>query len=141
MDIVDLERGLREVRDRLDIIDLFTRYCNAIDDGDVDAMVACFAPDAVFTNDLSGAIHGRDEFHRRMRGREHRPGSGRHFMLNPVIALDADRATYRVYSLITVVEDGRAVPRLTGEYNGSVVRRDGRWLFFERHYIQDHGAR
>ena len=128
----------RALADRLDIQELFARYCYAVDSRDPDAVVDCFTEDGVFDSSLTGVERGRAQIRERIeRGRERLPNGQRHFFLNPIIELDGDRATFRAYMLITWIDNGRTPLRLTGHYHGTVVRDGGRWLFKERYMVAD----
>ena len=48
------------LEDRAAIHDLFTRYCCALDDGEVEAVVDCFTVDAILKSPVID-ISGRDE--------------------------------------------------------------------------------
>ena len=52
------ERWLAELRDRLEIEDLLTRYCAAIDAKDFDRLDEVFTPDATIDYTKSGGIRG-----------------------------------------------------------------------------------
>src|ERR1700687_6224034 len=96
------------IRDRLEILELFSRYCFAIDDRDADGVAGCFTSDALFTSNLVaiGTIRGRAAIRELvLKKRERPPDSRRHMMLNPLIALDGDRATFRTYLLATWIRE------------------------------------
>jgi ketosteroid isomerase-like protein len=48
------------LEDRASIHDLFTRYCCALDNGEVEAVVDCFTADAILKSPVID-ISGRDE--------------------------------------------------------------------------------
>ena len=56
------ETGMSEsnLEDRAAIHDLFTRYCCALDDGEIEAVVDCFTVDAILKSPVID-ISGRDE--------------------------------------------------------------------------------
>jgi uncharacterized protein (TIGR02246 family) len=128
----------RALADRLDILELFARYCHAVDSRDPDAVVDCFTEDGLFDSSLTGPHRGRAEIRERIeRGRARPPDWQRHFLLNPIIELDGDRATFRAYMLITWIKNDRTTLRATGHYHGTVVRDGDRWRFQERYMVAD----
>jgi hypothetical protein len=48
--------SLQEISDRLEIQDLLTRYCYAVDDRDWDAYRKIFTPDAILDDTVTGGI-------------------------------------------------------------------------------------
>ena len=52
------------VEDRLDIQELFAKYCWALDTGDADALVQCFTEDGEFNHLWQGVMKGRQEIRR-----------------------------------------------------------------------------
>jgi ketosteroid isomerase-like protein len=48
------------LKDRAEIHDLFTRYCCAIDNGEIEAVLDCFAVDAILKSPIVD-ISGRDD--------------------------------------------------------------------------------
>jgi len=52
------------VEDRLDIQELFAKYCWALDLGDADAFVQCFTEDGEFDHLWQGKMHGREAIRR-----------------------------------------------------------------------------
>jgi ketosteroid isomerase-like protein len=122
-----------------DIRRLLARYNLAIDLGDAEGWVACFTDDGVFRctgladdSPLGGTYRGRDELaayarthYGIMRGR------ARHWNANLLIEGDGDDATMTCYLL--ALTTGSSVRGSTGIYRDRLRRRDGAWLFAERH--------
>ena len=55
------------LEDRAAIHDLFTRYCCALDNGEIEAVVDCFTVDAILKSPVID-ISGRDKIRRPLRG-------------------------------------------------------------------------
>jgi hypothetical protein len=47
------------LEDRAAIHDLFTRYCCALDNGEIEAVVDCFTVDAILKSPVVDALRGR----------------------------------------------------------------------------------
>jgi len=119
--------------------DLVERYTLAVNDGDLDAFVALFAPDAVWKRPHVPPLHGQDEIREFMSGR---PSARtiRHVTGGILVDLDDSLDAARVRSQ-TLEFTGPAVEFLpvasTGlsrmvEYRDRVARLDGEWRFLER---------
>lgn len=126
--------------DRLGIADLFTRYALALDDGDVDGVVACFTEDATVESPVVGTYAGQAEirrFARRLAAARQAGARLRHVVSNLVAEVEGDRGRARCYLVTFITRDGRSELLAPGEYNCEVVRRDGRWLFTRRVVAMD----
>jgi uncharacterized protein (TIGR02246 family) len=138
MAVADLEHEVRVVRDRLDIMELFSRYCFALDTRNADGVADCFTQDGLFMSGITGATRGRDAIRDLTLEKKARTPDGRcHMFINPLIELDGDRAKFRAYMLTTWIQNDRCEVSHTGRYFGTVVREGGRWLFEERHTTSD----
>lgn len=126
--------------DRLGISDLFTRYSLALDDGDVEGVVACFTEDATVDSPVVGTYAGHAEirrFARRLAAVREAGAQLRHVVSNIVADVEGDRGQARCYLVTFVTRDGRSELLAPGEYTCEVVRRDGRWLFTRRVVTMD----
>ena len=131
------------VEDRLAIHDLFVRYATALDNGEVDTVVACFAPDAALESPAIGRIRGAAAiraFAERFRALRAGGTQFRHLITNLAVALDpgADRARATAYLLVMISRDGahRSLP--PGRYECDLVRQGGGWRFARRAVFHDH---
>jgi hypothetical protein len=127
---------LRAAADRLAVAELMTRYAYGIDAQDRQMLASVFAPDAVaeyvavgpspFVLDerLEGfeAIYGW--LSRVLGGRE--PGFPRHYMANPLVELEGDRARLRVYQHNWNISSG-------GVYTVEAVRTSDGWRIARLH--------
>ena len=135
-------------RDFGDIRRIDVRYCHAVDLGDYDARVACFAPDGRFEigTDPHMTRRGRAELRRSMTVRDGK-GHVRHWTLGSLI--DADRGSARSLSAVVVTHDfgppagkgqaTRSIVIATGFHTDEFVRRQGRWVLLRRRFIGDWG--
>jgi hypothetical protein len=55
--------SIQEISDRLEIQDLFVRYCYAVDDRDWDAYRKAFTPDAIIDDTITGGVRSGVEEH------------------------------------------------------------------------------
>src|ERR1700691_3575077 len=97
-----------DLEDRAAIHDLFTRYCCALDNGEVETVVACFTADAALKSpviDLAGhdAIRA---FAGRFAAQRASGTQFRHMVMNIAITLDGDRAAAAAYLLVLISKDG-----------------------------------
>src|SRR5687768_10202022 len=97
------------VQDRLMIDDLFIRYTCALDAGDVETLVACFAEDGSLDSPAVGKLAGRPairEFARRFARFRERGSQLRHMITNLRIELDGDRGSAQCYLAVFLTRDG-----------------------------------
>lgn len=122
-------------QDFVDINQLFARYDFAIDNGDAAGWAAVFTPDGVF-RDPSWCAIGRQQLAAVVDSEKHAMGSDQRMhhvpTIGPINYQDRDHAT--VHSTVMVVtERGAGHPDggigITGSYDDTLVRKDGRWLF------------
>jgi len=89
--------SLQEISDRLEIQDLLTRYCHAIDGRDFDALDTVFTPDAVIDYTESGGAKGAPPEIKRWLPIALAAAIPKyqHMIGAPHLKLDGDRATSR----------------------------------------------
>jgi hypothetical protein len=126
------------VADRLDIHELLARYAWSLDTGDLDALVACFTPDAVVIEEVF-EDPDRWEGHAGIRalGQHYSSAPGfpgrQHHISQVLIEGDAERARVRAFAFVTECRgEPPYVLRFAGYYEDRVEKRAGRWLFSER---------
>jgi uncharacterized protein (TIGR02246 family) len=132
-----IEERLHRMEAKDEIRELPARYCHAVVDGDVEAIVELFCRDGVFrAHTAAPKGHGElREFYAAIGARTHKP-----FVQNHVIELEGDElATGRCSVEIRVWQDGKAYTQ-AGHYLDHYRKEDGRWRFAERHYIRYHNA-
>lgn len=124
-----------------EIRQLLAVYNFAIDLGDIEGWADCFTPDGVF---LCTGLPDGSPFGGRHEGRDAlvayatnhfgtAKGHGRHWNNNLKIEGDGESATMMCYLLALRVGKPPTVSGSTGIYRDKLVKRDGRWLFTERH--------
>ena len=130
--------GPLSVADRLDIQELLAHYAWSLDTGDIDGLVACFAPDCVVIEEVfedPDRWEGQSGVRRLGEHYASAPGfPGRqHHVSQVLIEGDATSAAVRSFAFVT---ECRGEPpyllRFAGYYLDQVVKPDERWLFRER---------
>ncbi len=131
--------SLQEMSDRLEIQDLLTRYCYAIDDADFEALDSIFTPDAMIDYTESGGAKGTIAEIKRwlpiaLAGPIPRY---QHMISTSEIKLVGDRATSR-----TILFNPLVYPRAEGAdqvffiglwYRDELVRTAGGWRISSRY--------
>jgi hypothetical protein len=132
--------------DKLEILDLISRFSHAFDGGDAGAFTAVFTEDGVFSERMGGQEfvrgRGREELKAFATHELEQRGSNqpRHHVRNTVfIEQTADRAVTRTYFLATNVSgDGKlATVTGTGIYEDESVRTAEGWRIRNRVAIHD----
>jgi uncharacterized protein (TIGR02246 family) len=131
---------MNNLEDRVAIHDLFTRYCCALDNGEIETVVGCFTEDAVLKSPVID-IQGRDEiraFAGRFAAQRAAGTQFRHMVTNIAVKIEGDRATATAYLLVLISKDGihRTLP--PGRYECELVKEGGQWLFSRRIVQHDH---
>lgn len=129
------------VHDRLLIDDLFVRYTCALDAGDVETLVACFAEDGSLVSPAVGEHAGRPairEFARRFARFRERGSQLRHVISNLRIAVDGDKGSAKCYLVVFLTRDGESRMLAPGTYDCELVKVEGQWLFQRRIVTMDH---
>jgi ketosteroid isomerase-like protein len=108
---------LQALEDRLAINDLFVRYATALDAGDVETIVGCFAEDGSLESPVVGIYKGRDgvrEFATRFARLRDGGTQLRHVLSNLAVWLDGDRAHATCYLVTIQTRDGKSMLRPPG---------------------------
>jgi uncharacterized protein (TIGR02246 family) len=133
--------SLAYLEDRLAISDLFVRYTNALDRGDVETIVDCFTPDG----SLDSPAVGRHSGHAAIRAfaerfaRFHEHGAQlRHVITNLAVEIDGDHARATCYLLNVLTRNGKSEMLAPGRYECDLVKSAGKWRFQNRVVILDH---
>jgi 3-phenylpropionate/cinnamic acid dioxygenase small subunit len=129
--------SIGEISDRLEIQDLFTRYCYAIDDRDWDALDDMFTPDARIDYTATGGAAGSLAEMKAWLGTALAPfAMSQHMVSHPLLAIDGDRATSRMILYNPMGMDdgqGNVSTFFVGVwYHDTLVRTDGGWRIDER---------
>jgi uncharacterized protein (TIGR02246 family) len=129
------------LEDRAAIHDLFTRYCCALDNGDIETVVDCFTADAVLKSPVID-IEGHDAiraFAGRFAAQRAAGTQFRHMVTNIAVTLSGgDSASATAYLLVFISRDGshRSLP--PGRYHCELTRQNGMWRFSRRAVFHDH---
>ena len=128
------------LEDRAAIHDLFTRYCCALDNGEVETVVACFTEDAALKSPVID-ISGHDEiraFAGRFAAQRAAGTQFRHMVTNIAVTIDGDRVTATAYLLVLISQNRSHRTLPPGRYECELVKQGGRWLFSRRTVFHDH---
>ncbi len=128
------------LEDRFGINDLFIRYATALDSGDVEGIVSCFAEDGALESPVIGKFEGHAgirAFSEQFAALNRRGAQLRHIMTNLAMDVDGDkaRATCYLVNIITIDEQSRMGP--PGRYDCQLRKIAGEWLFQNRLVVLD----
>ena len=129
------------LEDRSSIEALFVRYTCALDAGDVDTVVSCFAVDGTLESPAVGKHTGHSairEFAQRFARFRERGNQLRHIVSNFRIGVDADSAVVQCYLVVFLTRDGNSRMLAPGSYDCTLARKDGAWVFERRVVTMDH---
>lgn len=134
---MSLEKTVRELKDRQDILDVVTRYCRGVDRLDRELLISCYHPEAL--DDHIVFIGNREEFADWVfRLHSQHQTSTHHAISNHTCDLAGDVAhteTYYTYSGVN--RDGSPVTTAGGRYIDRLERRDGQWAIAARKTLLD----
>jgi uncharacterized protein (TIGR02246 family) len=131
---------MSDLADRIAIADLFTRYCCALDNGDVETVVASFTADAVLKSpmvELKGHTAIRD-FVGRFAAQRAAGVQFRHMVTNIASTISGNWATATAYLLVVISENGAHRTLPPGRYECDLVQENGAWRFSRRTVFHDH---
>ena len=122
--------------ERLDIIELFARYCWGLNTGDADAVLDCFTPDGYLEHPPHGRCEGPENIRALLEDLWYsRPGwyAGRQHLANHFLIdrLADDRARVRAFFSILQYNtdyESHFVFGL-GNWDNVCVKLEGRWLY------------
>lgn len=127
--------GKPAIEDRFEIEDLFHTYTAALDRGDVEGVVACFTQDGWLDSPIVGRHQGSKElrgFAEKTAQAVRRGARFRHVVSNFRIEVDGERGRACCYLLDLVTVDGKTELLSPGEYDCTLAKVNGRWLFESR---------
>ena len=127
--------------DKFAIQELIARYSHAIDSGNYDAWVDCFAEDGAFQGSRSGRFVGRAELKKFTEQFETQRATilpnVRHCVMNTVTEVDGNEAMSSSYlQVLTTGKEGVKF-YFCGRYEDALVKVGGEWRFKERKVIRD----
>jgi uncharacterized protein (TIGR02246 family) len=128
------------LEDRAAIHDLLTRYCCALDNGEVETVVDCFTADAALKSPVVD-IRGREEiraFAGRFAAQREAGTQFRHMVTNIAVTIDGDRATAAAYLLVLISQGDSHRTLPPGRYECEAIRQADVWRFSRRIVFHDH---
>jgi ketosteroid isomerase-like protein len=128
--------SLQEISDRLEIQDLLTRYCYAVDDRDWDAYRRVFTPDAVIDDTVTGGIKSGVEEHVTYLDRAlSKILISQHAISTILVEVSGDEATARLHCscpMVVNLGDGKTQVFFQGLwYRDKLARTPGGWRISE----------
>jgi hypothetical protein len=134
-----LAQRVRRLEDEREILRILSRYGKAVDYGDVEGFVSCFADDGVLelsrpkSDRVAVRAAGREELaafagsHTRAPEQWHK-----HLVLDVDLDIDGDEA--RAVSYYVLLQDDERVPRVRsfGRYVDRLARREAGWAIVAR---------
>ena len=128
------------IEDKLAIEELIARYNHSIDGGDYGTWLDCWSEDAVMdgVGQYRTGIAAIREFANSYEANHRSRINGlRHFTVNIISEINGDEATSRSYLQLTRTETKGAQIIFTGRYEDTLIKREGKWRFQSRKFIQD----
>jgi len=148
--LAELERRLQAVEDEREVLRTLHQYAHSLDYGSqASEFTDCFLEDGVWYSTVEGRwagasglrLEGREQLERWFNRHAERGVPGhftKHYMVEPEIRLDGDRATVQSYFSGIHEEPGGPLLYSMGRYLDVLVRcPDGRWRFQERHLCRE----
>lgn len=131
MDAGDLEKRVRVLEDIEAIKRLKHRYADACDRGyDAETLASLFAEEAVWDGGLFGRYEGREAIRAFFRGVSSDIVFAMHYMINPIVEVDGDRATGTWYLFQTCTfAEGNTPIWGAARYDEEYVREADGWKF------------
>lgn len=131
-----MDDALARLVDQLEITDVMTRYCLALDAHDWDRLETCFTPDATTDyGELGGGNSGRDEIVETCRVALSGLDASQHLVSNYAVEVDGDTATATCYLHgLHALKDtpGGDVFMVYGTYTDRFVRTPDGWRIAHR---------
>ena len=128
-----MDPAVQALIDRAAIHDLIMRYARGVDRRDLDLVAACFAPDAAYEGSLGSG--GIDVVLAALRERMPRYRTTMHFLTNPIVEVDGDRASCETYALVyhRLESEDDAEDFIVGvRYVDELARRPDGWRITSR---------
>jgi hypothetical protein len=129
----DLESRIRRLEDRQELWDLAARYCQVVDDRDIDGIVSVFSSDPTVKH-ADGSVGGRgpEGVRAYYEGRLKGVGVCFHYPHTQLVEFDGDdRASADVNSHAEMAVDGQMIVGAL-RYRDEYVREAGAWKIAQR---------
>ena len=127
-------------RDKEAIAELIIRYNWAIDHNDFQGWANCFAQEGVFDGMIGQySAHGDlARFTADVKKLTETSPHLRHYVTNIQTEVDGDRAKSRCFLMMTsTTKEGGTKIVIAGEYEDTLVKRNGQWSFLRRKVHMD----
>jgi hypothetical protein len=125
------------VEDRLEILQLFSRYNIALDAGDKETFVSLFSDDFFFDSPRH-VMRTHDELRDFVQEAMDNHGpTMRHLMYNQIIEGDGDTATMKCYGITYRVSAQTIVPAYSAIYLHRLAKVNGEWKLTGREVLVD----
>jgi hypothetical protein len=137
MSAQELERIVRELKDREEIRDCLARYCRGVDRFDRELVLSAYHPDAL---DEHGKFVGHREDFAEWAIGQHADAhlSHQHCILNHSCELSEDTAHTETYFLFVAMNrTGKPVTMGGGRYVDRFEKRNGKWAIADRVCLRD----
>jgi uncharacterized protein (TIGR02246 family) len=138
---------VNDLHDRQLILELMADYGFALDDSDGEAYANLFTPDGVLIAGGGEEFRGHDAIKRmgastgqRQSGSTPTPpavGPIHHLFSNVSMKINGDTAAVRAYWVVVNGHTGTAVIQSMGRYDDKLVKRNGRWVYTQRRFINE----
>ncbi|MBI2962332.1 MAG: nuclear transport factor 2 family protein [Deltaproteobacteria bacterium] len=131
MDLAEIERRLIRLEDIEAIKQLKARYCEICDDDhNPQRITSVFAEDGIWESAEFGTARGHAEIRRLFQGFQKLIQFSQHNVMNPIIAVDGDRATGEWYFLGPFTfREGPQARWLALQYKDDYVKLRGEWKY------------
>ena len=129
MTLEELAARVQVLEDIEAIKKLKARYCAAADQRDEDAFVGCFTADATWDGGDFGRYQGQEAIREFFRSIPNALSYAVHYVMNPQIEVDGERATGRWYLLepCTMLEGGEQAVWGAAFYEEEYVKTEDGW--------------
>lgn len=122
------------LEEKEELRDLVTRYCLYIDSGRYDDWVGTFTEDGVFDSPILGRWQGKEKL--KQFTEKYRSWTGafqpRHCVMNVLLQVEGNHATGECYLLATHADAKKVEVVVSGRYEDTMEKVNGKWLFKER---------
>ena len=137
--LAELQREVRLLRDRQDILDCINAYGRGLDRLDADLVRGAYHPDAI--DEHGPFVGGIDAFVPWAMAAEGSLKVTHHGVTSHSCEIDGDvaHAESYVYFIVAKGEDGAQLGTGFGRYIDKLERRGGKWAISVRRYVMDFG--
>ena len=130
MSASDLEQRIAQLEDIEAIKKLKANYCLHVDHGNEEGWVSLFTEDAVWDSDKFGRYQGREAIRGLFRQIPEMLHFAIHYVMNPIIEVDGNRATGIWYLLEPCTfAKGKQAAWGAARYDEEYVKVGGQWKF------------